>query len=88
MKVLILDKNTHRNRYRYLDSNEIHGRTPKPNGDGFLKVGSLIFSFHCFGVFNKRPSNEQNLGIKKGRISGGLFDRFQTPFVEHSIMQL
>ncbi len=41
MKVLILDKNTHRNRYWYLDSNEIHGRTPKPNGDGFLKVGSL-----------------------------------------------
>jgi hypothetical protein len=41
MRVLILDKNTHRNRYWYLDSNEIHGRTPKPNGNGFLKVGSL-----------------------------------------------
>jgi hypothetical protein len=41
MRVLMLDKNTYRNRYQYLDSNEIHGRTPKPDGDGFLKVGSF-----------------------------------------------
>ena len=38
MRVLILDKNTHRNRYRYLDSNEIHGRTPKLDEDGFLEI--------------------------------------------------